>query len=131
MKRFLLFFIIFAVILLASFFIFTSVMHSDPTIEQGSTELTLKGHLDNLSDQQTLSFLAEKGQKLNAILEPDPQGNIRINQIVSPSGESDGPFGQILEYDINETGAWKLVIGGSLMQGDDYKGDFQVRIKLE
>jgi hypothetical protein len=131
MKRFFLFIVIFAVILLAAFFVFALITRSDPAVEQGPTELALKGHIDNLSDQQTLSFLAEKGQKLNAILEPDPQGNIRINQIVSPSGESDGPFGQILEYDLNETGVWKLVIGGSLMQGDEYEGDFLVRIKLQ
>lgn len=92
---------------------------------------TLSGHIDGLSDQQTLTFQAKAGEKLDAELKAEPQGNIRINQIISPSGEADGPFGQSMEYDINETGEWKLVIGGSLMQGDDYSGDFTVTIRFE
>lgn len=94
-------------------------------------EKEVKGELKGLEDKQTVTFEAKEGQELTAALfTPDP-ANIRLNQIISPSGASDGPFGQEVTYSINETGTWKLIVGGSLMQGDAYYGPFTVKITLK
>ncbi|MCC8145848.1 MAG: hypothetical protein LIO93_05280 [Bacteroidales bacterium] len=91
----------------------------------------IHGHMNGLDDPQTVTFEAKEGQKLTAKMTTPEGGNIRFNQIVSPTGQADGPFGQDIEYDLNETGAWKLIIGGSLMQGDSYNGDFTVTLSVE
>jgi len=98
----------------------------------GSNDKTqvIKGHMNGLSDKQTVTFKAKEGQQVEAELIPDTPGNIRFNQIISPSGEADGPFGQDVTYDLNETGEWKFIIGGSLMEGEDYIGDFAVNLKV-
>lgn len=91
----------------------------------------VKGHLNGLEDKKTVLFEAKKGQTLNAKLTTPKPGNIRINEIISPSGISDGPFGQDIKYSLNETGTWKLLIAGSLMQGDSYYGDFTVIFNIK
>jgi hypothetical protein len=92
---------------------------------------TYHGKTGGLNDPQEVPFHAKEGQKLTAELTTPQAANLRINQIISPSGVTDGPFGTDIAYDMTETGEWKLVIGGSLMQGDDYAGDFTVEIRLE
>lgn len=91
----------------------------------------IEGHLHGLDDSQIVSFEGKEGQKVKATLTTPRPGNIRFNQIMTPSGETDGPFGQEIEYDLNETGTWKLIVGGSLMQGDSYDGDFKVTLNVK
>ncbi|MDH8701636.1 hypothetical protein M2138_000985 [Dysgonomonadaceae bacterium PH5-43] len=96
----------------------------------GSIPKEVKGYLNGLDDKQEITFNAKKGDKVIAQLITPKTGNIRINQITSPTGKSDGPFSQELEYDIDESGTWKITIAGSLMEGDSYFGDFTVRLKV-
>ena len=56
--------------------------------------------------------------------------NVRINQVISPIGDIDGPFGRTLEQDFHEAGTYKLVIAESLMQGDSYAGKYRVNIVI-
>lgn len=97
----------------------------------GDGSQTFHGQAEGLDKQQTITFRAKEGNTLSAILTTPEPANLRINQIISPSGNADGPFGADMTYNINETGEWKLIIGGSLMQGDDYHGDFTLKIELK
>lgn len=92
---------------------------------------TYRGHIKGLNDQQTIIFTGKSGQHVIATLIAPDTANLRINQLISPSGVADGPFGRELQYDLNETGNWKFVVGGSLMQGDDYAGDFTLSWELK
>lgn len=92
---------------------------------------TYYGVATGLGSPQTIKIEATKGQKLTATLSTPGEANLRINQIISPSGKADGPFGRSLSYDIDETGEWNIIVGGSLMQGDDYTGEFTVKVKLK
>lgn len=78
-----------------------------------------------------LAFDADGYKKLKAVITPREQtGNIRFNQIVLPDGSMDGPFGRTIEYDLPDNGAYKLILGESLMAGDPWSGDFDVSIQL-
>lgn len=92
---------------------------------------TYEGYINGLDDSQAVVFFADAGNHLTVTLTAPDTANLRINQLISPSGVSDGPFGRTLEYDLNETGNWQLIIGGSLMQGDNYAGGFTVNWQLK
>lgn len=56
--------------------------------------------------------------------------NIRFNQIIMPDGDSDGPFGRSLQYDLTRRGVYKLSIGESLMEGQPWGGVFTLELRL-
>jgi hypothetical protein len=102
------------------------------TLEKDSNFVVINDTLNGLSDKKTYVIEAQDGQTFIAkITTPSDTANIRINQIISPSGEADGPFGKDITYPIAETGAWKIILGGSLMQGDDYKGSYKLTLVIE
>ncbi len=102
------------------------------TLAKDSNFVVINDTLNGLSDKKTYVIEAQDGQTFIAkITTPSDTANIRINQIISPSGEADGPFGKNITYPIAETGAWKIILGGSLMQGDDYKGEYKLMLLLE
>jgi hypothetical protein len=69
--------------------------------------------------------------KLIGKIKVDTQAaNIRFNQIVTPTGQSDGPFGQDMEYTLTQKGIYKILIGQSLMAENAYVGPFLVFITL-
>lgn len=95
------------------------------------SEAEIKDSISGIGAHRTFIIEAQKGQTLKASVKPDSlPANIRINQIVSPSGKMDGPFGRDMEYELNEAGQWKIIVGESNMQGDDYKGRFTLYVKL-
>lgn len=56
--------------------------------------------------------------------------NIRFNQIRTPDGKWDGPFGREIEnYPIPKSGEVQLVIGKSLMASGSDKGKFVVNLQ--
>ena len=98
--------------------------------ETGIAEV--RGHLDSLGVMRTYKFEADSGRVLSLTLTTDSvPANVRINQIISPSSVGDGPFGQSLDYPLAESGEWTVVVGGSLMQGDDYRGGFSLKATLK
>ncbi len=104
------------------------------TIEfaKGASSVDLKGNMKSLTDQKVYFFNATKGQKLTGKLIPANQpANIRFNQIISPSGTADGPFGLDLKYDLNESGKWQLIIAESNMNGEPYIGDYNLSVSVE
>ena len=105
-----------------------NILGFDP--ETGIAEM--RGHLDSLGVTRVYKFEADSGRVLSLALTTDSiPANVRINQIISPSSVSDGPFGQSLDYSLVETGEWTVIVGGSLMQGDDYRGGFSLKATLK
>lgn len=97
-----------------------------------SNSLTVKGHLDKALSPMICHLPIARPGRLTASIEPGKKpANIRFNQVVFPDGNSDGPFGQTLEYKLPKKGMYQLIIGPSLMANDAYTGDFLLRIKVE
>ena len=55
--------------------------------------------------------------------------NIRFNNVELNNQNIDGPFGQDIEYNLNQKGDYSLVIGKSLMADGSQKGKFSVQLK--
>ena len=91
----------------------------------------IKSHINGLDDYREFTIQGEKDKKLVLNLKTEEPANIRINQIVSPSGEADGPFGINLIYNLSETGEWKIIVAESLMNGCSYKGDFTLTMQVK
>lgn len=98
----------------------------------GEDQAVLNGSISGFGDNKIYEFEVKKGQKLSASIKPKaPSGNIRISQIVSPSGKADGPFSTQMDYDLNEAGNWKLIVGEDQMAGDSWKGEYILRIVIK
>jgi len=55
--------------------------------------------------------------------------NVRFNQIRTPEGKFDGPFGKEISYKIPKSGDVWLIIGKNQMAEGDLYGDFSVRVE--
>ena len=55
--------------------------------------------------------------------------NIRFNQIRTPDGKFDGPFGREISYEIPKNGEVWLIIGKNLMAEGNFTGEFSVRVE--
>jgi hypothetical protein len=98
----------------------------------GSTQVTLNGTIKGFGDQIAYVFDVAKGQKLTASVVPVPSnGNVRISQIISPSGNADGPFGNSMTYDLTEAGNWKLILSENMMAGDPWEGQYNLTIGIK
>lgn len=110
---------------------------STSTVLQPETAkyITLRSQWDSVS-------LDKKGGKMDTIkvnvssyngiaakITPSKPGNIRFNLIILPNGETDGPFGKTLDYKVTEPGIYSIVIGESLMQGDRFAGQYQLKFQ--
>ena len=102
------------------------------TFPVGSTEVSVNGEISGLGEQKIYVMEVKEGQKLNASVKPaDGDGNIRISQIISPTGEADGPFGPSVTYDLNASGDWKIVLSENQMAGDAWKGEYILTIDIK
>lgn len=63
--------------------------------------------------------------------EKEPNANIRIAQIISPSGKAEGPFGVKAKFDFNESGDWTIVLSENQMSGDPWKGEYKLMISIK
>jgi len=98
----------------------------------GATQVTLNGKINGFGEHITYVVEAKKGQKLfTNVMSVEMNANIRIAQIISPSGEGDGPFGAKTQYDLTESGDWKIVLSENQMTGDPWKGEFQLLISIK
>jgi hypothetical protein len=71
-----------------------------------------------------------KKDQLKANIIPENNNmNIRFNQIKTPDGKYDGPFGREISYKISGKGEVWLIIGKNLMAEGDNVGRFSVRIE--
>lgn len=71
-----------------------------------------------------------KKDQLKANIVPENNNmNIRFNQVKTPDGKYDGPFGREISYKISGKGEVWLIIGKNLMAEGDNMGRFSVRIE--
>ncbi|WP_413531522.1 hypothetical protein [Empedobacter brevis] len=103
-----------------------------------NTELKLiqgKGSFEikkEAKEQQTFSFRNDSSSAVFIqIIPQNKNGNIRINQLISPSDKKDGPFGQEINYKLTEKGLYQIRIGESLMQGDPFEGKYTLKLQLK
>jgi len=97
----------------------------------GSNEITLNGNITGFGEKISYVLEASKGQKLFVkVVVTDPKGNLAINQIISPSGKADGPFGVKTSYPLTESGDWKVVLGENQMAGDPWKGKYELTLAV-
>ncbi len=81
--------------------------------------------------RDTISFEIEKGAWVTVTLStPADTGNIRINQIIMPDGEMDGPFGKTYTDSLHVPGTYQLIIAESLMAENPYTGEYHVAIEV-
>ncbi|MEJ7679796.1 MAG: hypothetical protein WKG06_18460 [Segetibacter sp.] len=97
-----------------------------------STWVTVNGKMKGINHPVTVFIPVKQGKQLTAtILPEDSLANIRINQIFTPDGKADGPFGRELKRTIKQQGTYKLVIAENMMQGEEWKGKFKLIVKVE
>jgi len=97
-----------------------------------STSITVKGSLKGVKKPITVYIPIVKGGELTAtIVADDSLANIRINQIFTPDGKADGPFGRELKRKVTQQGTYKLIIAENMMQGDEWKGEFLLTVRVE
>lgn len=102
------------------------------TIPKDSTCTDIQTYLPGLSHPVTFIIKVNKGKTLLAdIHEKDGPGNIRINQVGLPDGSMSGPYGKSIQCPIARVGTYKLIVGGSNMQGDDWHGPFTLHVAIQ
>jgi len=107
-----------------------SVIHL--AFAKDSFSVTVKGHLDKRGDPVICYLPVTIGKNLTAVVIPDKaKANIRFSHIYLPDGNSDGPFGSTLKYNLTEKGIYKIYIGPNMMAGDPVSSDFVLRVKVE
>jgi hypothetical protein len=99
---------------------------------EGLNYTTTGASISGFGDQRIFVFDAKEGTTLSATVMPrNGDGNVRIAQIISPSGNADGPFGTDFKYKMSETGLWKIVISENQMAGEPWQGEFILTLKLD
>ncbi len=94
--------------------------------------VVVKGHLKKAGDPVICYLPVKRGKKLTATIIPDKgKANFRFSHLILPDGKSDGPFGNVLKYDIKQKGNYKLYIAPNKMAGDPVSSDFDLKIKVE
>ncbi|MFV0143946.1 hypothetical protein OBJ68_03455 [Empedobacter falsenii] len=103
--------------------------HSELKLMNGKGDFETEKHAN---ENQIFSFRNDSSQSVFIqIIPQNNQANIRINQIISPNNESDGPFGKEINYDLTEKGLYQIRIGESLMQGDPFEGNYTLKLQLK
>lgn len=97
-----------------------------------SISTTVSGKMKGINHPVTVLIPIKQGKQLTASIKTeDSLANIRINQIFTPDGKADGPFGKNLKRAIHQQGMYKLIIAENMMQGDEWKGTFVLTVKVE
>jgi aminopeptidase C len=102
------------------------------TFPEGINNITLYEYINGFGDKIVYEFDAMEGQILYAFVYTKiGKGNVVINQIVTPGGIADGPFGERITYLLKESGKWKLIIGEDMMAGEPWKGDYSLQFEIK
>ncbi len=98
----------------------------------GTHAVQVEGHLDKKGEPVICLLPVVQGKKLTASVIPkNEKATIRFSQIYMPDGKSDGPFGQVLTYKLQQQGLYKILISPNKMAGDPASTDFVLRVKVE
>lgn len=76
------------------------------------------------------SSLGEKSLTAKVQTPRDPQGNIRISQIIFPDGSADGPFWQDLKQKLTQSGVYQIILSANMMAGDPWSGEVDMYLEL-
>lgn len=107
----------------------SSILISFP---KDSTWVTVNAKMKGVNHPVAVYIPVKQGKHLTVqILPDDSAANIRINQIFTPDGKADGPFGRELKQQLHQQGTYKLIIAENMMQGDEWKGNFKLTVKVE
>ena len=114
----------------------TDNQNNDSTIhvrfQRDSIATTVEGEMKGFGHPVTVYIPIKQGRHFEAQLTSDDStANVRINQIITPDGKADGPFGREWKFAIHQQGMYKLLISENLMQGDEWKGKFKLRITVK
>ncbi|MDF2834170.1 hypothetical protein [Chryseobacterium indoltheticum] len=91
---------------------------------------TLECEFTDKVQKVVLRITNYKKDQLKATIMPENNNmNIRFNQIKTPDGKYDGPFGRDISYKISGKGEVALIIGKNLMADGDNVGRFSVRVE--
>lgn len=94
------------------------------TFEDGTTHLH---KIKQAGRPDTVMLNVRKpGLKMINIVTASDTGNIRINLVISPSGDVDGPFAKTLSKRFGETGTYTIIISESKMKGSNYEGPYDL-----
>lgn len=97
-----------------------------------STWVTVNGKMKGVNHPVTVYIPVKQGRHLTVSVSPEDMiANVRINQLFTPDGKADGPFGRELKTQLHQQGTYKLIIAENMMQGDEWKGNFKLTIKVE
>jgi hypothetical protein len=82
----------------------------------GKNEMLIKGKIKGLNDKITYVVQGNTGQTLFVKLmatypDKNPDANLNIASIISPSGKVEGPFGVKKMLPLTEAGDWKVIVG--------------------
>ena len=91
---------------------------------------TLECEFTDKVQKVVLRITNYKKDQLKATIKPENNNmNIRFNQIKTPDGKYDGPFGRDISYKISGKGEVALIFGKNLMADGDNIGRFSVRVE--
>ncbi len=100
--------------------------------EKDSIATTINGELKPLMQHISVYIKVNQGKQLTAFLQtPDPNANIRFNQIYTPDGNADGPFGKELVKPVLKKGIYKIIIGRNLMAEGSLDAKFSLRVIVQ
>ena len=92
---------------------------------------TIAGKLEGNNKSVKVYLHINAADTLHAVIEPSEQdANIRLNQIVYPGGESDGPFGMDQKVALKKAGIYQLIIGNNLMAEGKTKTAFNLHLSV-
>lgn len=92
---------------------------------------TISGKLEGQSQSFKIYIDKNAGDTLHVFIEPsEKDANIRLNQIISPYGKADGPFGRDQKFALKNNGMYQLIIGNNLMAEGKRKTAFNLHLSV-
>jgi len=102
------------------------------SLSPGSDTLVFHLRMNTINQHLKIPVQISSGKQLNSSLfSNDKKANIRISQIEFPDSTFDGPFGRDLDYKIKTPGNYKIIIGEDMMAGDQWTGDFVLKVSVK
>lgn len=109
---------------------FDSVIHL--AFAPDSISVSVKGHVGKKGEPVICYLPVTVGKKLTAsVVADNKKATIRFSHIYLPDGKSDGPFGNMMKYDLTQKGTYKIYISPNMMAGDPVSSDFVLKVKVE
>ena len=81
----------------------------------------------------SLSFSLNAWDKIRLLIaQPPVKAIVRVNQIIAPNGEADGPFSSDTDFTATQSGTYRFTIGINQMASQDiYTGSVTVNVTLD